>query len=178
MAKQDRKFLGVLYPDSETYDFREVLEKLDDTFTEWAYILHDCDTDVNGECKKPHVHWVGKVKNPCLLSTIANKLGVPENSVEYCKKWKSAVRYLIHMDDVDKFQYIPENVTCSFDYMAACGIMTPEQAAIKILDKIESEQCTSVRSMIRWCCANGVYSEWRRGAGMWSIVMNEVKGDL
>ena len=58
--KQSRSFLGVLYPDSTSYVFDDVLVRLKDTFPELAYITHDRDVDDNGELKKPHVHWCGK----------------------------------------------------------------------------------------------------------------------
>ena len=53
MAKdgiKDRKFQGILYPDSESYCCEDVLNVLKSTFPEFAYILHDKDTDENGEC--------------------------------------------------------------------------------------------------------------------------------
>lgn len=55
MAKdgiKDRKFQGILYPDSESYCCDDVLNVLKSTFPEFAYILHDKDTDENGELKK------------------------------------------------------------------------------------------------------------------------------
>lgn len=55
MAKdgiKDRKFQGVLYPDSESYCCDDVLNVLKSTFPEFAYILHDKDTDENGGIEK------------------------------------------------------------------------------------------------------------------------------
>lgn len=51
---KDRKYQGVLYPDSESYCCDDVLNILKSTFPEFAYILHDKDVDENGELKKPH----------------------------------------------------------------------------------------------------------------------------
>ena len=91
--KQSRTFLGVLYPDSESYDCEKVLLRLQDTFEELSYITHDMDVDENGELKKPHIHWVGK-RVQSTLSTIANALGIPANNIEFCKNYKTSLRYL------------------------------------------------------------------------------------
>ena len=39
--KQSRIFIGVLYPDSTTYEIEKVISRLEDTFTDLAYITHD-----------------------------------------------------------------------------------------------------------------------------------------
>ena len=44
--KQSRIFLGVLYPDSTSYEVEKVISRLEDTFTDLAYITHDLDLDV------------------------------------------------------------------------------------------------------------------------------------
>ena len=74
--KQGRNFLGVLYPDSESYDCQKVLSRIEDTFVDFAYIVHDLDVNENGEVKKAHIHWCGKKSSPAPLSTISNALGV------------------------------------------------------------------------------------------------------
>ena len=71
--KQGRNFLGVLYPDSESYDCQKVLSRIKDTFVDFAYIVHDMDVNENGEIKKAHIHIsTGAVRNllplPCLPS--------------------------------------------------------------------------------------------------------------
>ena len=74
MAKdgiKDRKFQGILYPDSESYRCDDVLNVLKSTFPEFAYILHDKDVDENGELKKPHIHWLNSDKELIYLSTVS-----------------------------------------------------------------------------------------------------------
>ena len=43
--KQGRNFLGVLYPNSESYDCQKVLSRIEDTFVDFAYIVHDMDVN-------------------------------------------------------------------------------------------------------------------------------------
>ena len=117
MAKdgmKDRKFLGVLYPDSESYCCDDVLNLLKSTFPEFAYIRHDMDTDENGELKKPHIHWVGRLKGARYLSALADDLGLPENMIERCRSFDASIRYLVHADDSDKYRYSLESVVSTF----------------------------------------------------------------
>ena len=73
MSGKSRSFLGVLYPDSESYDCSAVLERLSCLFDEWAYIVHDSDSDENGELKKAHIHWIGRLENATSLLAVADR---------------------------------------------------------------------------------------------------------
>lgn len=112
--KTCRSYLGVLYPDSEIYDCEKVLERIKDFFELSCWCLHDKDTDENGELKKPHYHWVGQ-RSACTLDFVATSLELSPNSIEYCRKFKRSVRYLIHADNLGKFQYSQSDIVSSFD---------------------------------------------------------------
>lgn len=180
-SDKSRTFLGVLYPDSESYDCSSVLARLSEVFDEWAYVTHDMDTDDNGEIKKAHIHWIGKLSSPALLSTVAGgrKLGVPENSVEYCKNWKYAVRYLVHKDSPEKFQYSPDAVVSNFDILPTLDGKQSEIVKVRMIRKyIEETQCTSATQLLDWCIENNCWSEFRRSFAIWSCIMREVKEDF
>lgn len=178
--KKSRLFLGVLYPDSESYDCAAVLANLPVVFDEWAYITHDKDTDENGELKKAHIHWVGKLKNATSIQAVCDSmhLGVPENSVEYCKNWKYAVRYLIHKDSPDKFQYSPEAVESNFDVLPILDGRLAELVKVKMIRQyIYETHCTSTEQLLDWCIDNDCWSEYRRSFAIWASVMREIKED-
>lgn len=44
------------------------------------------------------------------MSVVANFLGLPENDIEIVKNFDNMVMYLIHLNDIDKFQYSPDDV--------------------------------------------------------------------
>lgn len=181
MSGKSRTFLGVLYPDSESYDCSAVLERLSCVFQEWAYVLHDADTDENGELKKPHIHWIGKLENATSLTAISDgkHLGVSSNSIEYCKNWKFAVRYLIHKDSPDKFQYPQQSIKSNFDFAFFLRDKDAEIASVrKIRTYLFETQCTSVQQLMDWCLENGCWSEFRRCFVIWSCVMREFKEDF
>lgn len=172
---KSRNFLGVLYPDSESYICEEVLGLLDSTFKEWAYVLHDKDTDDEGNLKKPHIHWIGKRASPVPISTISNSLGVPYNSVVFCNRWKQSARYLIHLDSPDKEAYLPSDIVSNFEISKYLSEMSDLDMAKKILDFVETERPARLIDLMRWSMQNGCWSEFRRSSGSWVIALNEIR---
>lgn len=171
-VKKDRKYLGVLYPDSESYSCDEVISELKLTFPEFAYILHDSDVDENGELKKPHIHWVARLRAARTLSAIANDVGVPENMIERCRNFDSAVRYLIHFNDPDKFQYPLESIVSTFPLNKFFRDDEEEQA-IKISEYVIDCRCTSMSSLVKWSLGHGCWGTVRRAGTIWSSCIAE-----
>lgn len=171
--KQSRNFLGVIYPDSTTYDCDKVLLRIEDTFSEYAYILHDMDTDENGELKKPHYHWCGKRTSPTLLSTVANALGVEQNSIEFCKRWKSSLRYLVHADNQEKHQYSLDNLFANFDVETIVG-KSETYKSRQIFEYIKENPSISYTQLTDWCFENNVWSEFRRSFSVWANLLREL----
>lgn len=174
--RQSRAFLGVLYPDSESYDCEKVLLRLQDTFEELSYITHDMDVDENGELKKPHIHWVGK-RSPCPLSTVANSLGIPANNIEFCKNYKTSLRYLIHADTPDKYQYGTDDVTSNIDYPTAIMLKGQKETmqAKKIYAYIHETKPPTIDALMGWCLKNDLWSECRRNIAAWNMVIRDVQ---
>lgn len=109
---RSRSFTFVFYPDEE--NFLDIMSSVINEDT--AFILHDKDTNENGDLKKPHYHVVVKFKEAKTCSSVAkifhlyNSEGkLAENRVDICTKgkkdFKGALRYLTHANTPDKFQY-------------------------------------------------------------------------
>lgn len=190
MAKQSRAFSVLLYPDSEDYSCDTVISRLDATFEQWAYILHDSDVwngddeavkngkYLEGEHKKDHIHIVGRCSNPLPISTISNKLGIAENFIEFSKgTFKKAVRYLVHLDHEEKYQYDKADITSNFDFGQYFGILSSTQQAKSIYQVICGSGITSKRVLLEYCLDNGLYSEYCRGYRIWSDIMVEIYND-
>ena len=111
METRSRNFATLLYPDSMPED---IWEKLDELKIE-VYVspLHDKDKFKNGDLKKPHYHVVlcfdGK-KSMEQVKRIVNDLGAV--GLEIVESKKSYLRYLCHLDSVDKNTYNTEQVRC------------------------------------------------------------------
>lgn len=171
-AKQDRKYLGVLYPDSESYSCDEVIEELKKTFPQFAMILHDKDCDENGELKKPHIHWVGRFRAPRSLDAVADEIGVPSNMIERCRSFDAAIRYLIHADNPEKYHYPIDSVFSTFP-LSQFFRDDEEVQASKIITYIDEQNCCSVVSLVRWSLSNGCWGVLRSGGSLWTSCISE-----
>ena len=173
--KQSRIFLGVLYPDSTSYKIEKVISRLEDTFTDLAYITHDMDVDETRTVKKPHIHWCGKRSSPSPISTIANALGVEENAIEFCRNWKYSLRYLIHADNPEKFQYAPDKVTANFPFAPLIEGKIETLNARQIYNFINANPTISPNALAEWCFANDLWCAYRKSFAIWCSLMRELQ---
>lgn len=150
-----RSFLGVLYPDAQNYNFEAVLARLKALFPMLAYVIHDKDVDENGELKKLHVHWVGQ-RSACTLDFVASSLEIPESSIEYCRKFKRSIRYLVHKDSPSKFQYDQSEIVSSFDLTKYFDDDYSANMMDEIVDFIFSSECTNFASVYNFCRGKGI----------------------
>ena len=78
---------------------------------EFAFILHDLDVAEDGTLKTPHIHIYAKFQKVKRLGTFLNDLARSLDinplsiSVEKCVSMESSLQYLIHKNDLDKYQY-------------------------------------------------------------------------
>lgn len=142
---RSRSFLGVLYPDSESYSCSSVLSIMQSEFEKFAYILHDCDVDENGESLKPHIHWIGQFNNQRFLDSVAKTFLISSDSVQLCKNFKFSLQYLLHYNNPEKFQYRKEQIITNFnlDKYFAPELDESEQAAA-IAKYIIDSKCSSM----------------------------------
>lgn len=89
-------------------------------FTFLAVMKHDKDVSDDGHLKTLHYHVVIVLSRSCRIGTFINVLlkeftGLNENqiSIEKCNSVSMQVRYLIHLDDFDKWQYDEKDIVSS-----------------------------------------------------------------
>lgn len=169
--KKFRSFAGTLYPDSESYDCETLLSTIRSKFIDWAYILHDKDTDVNGVLKKPHIHWVGRA-TPRSLSVVSNFLGLPENDIEVVKNFDNMVMYLIHLNDIDKFQYSPDDVESNIPNIGQLLRRQSEGQIVKDLASAKMQK--SWYDLVQYAVETDSYDVLRRNLGVIRLIWEEV----
>ncbi len=104
----------------------------------WAIITHDKDVVPNGGLKPPHFHAVLTFSNATTIKSIADCIGVEMQYVEKIRTTtKSARLYLIHRNDPEKYQYPPEDVRASFDYVSYVDDSPVRQKRENIAQRIE-----------------------------------------
>lgn len=98
---------------------KDILEK--SGAEEWAYILHDKDTDDDGKQIRPHFHIMLHFKDAKTISRVAKVFNDKE---QYIEAWHSTINngysYLIHETNnaQSKYHYDPSEVVASFDFKA------------------------------------------------------------
>ena len=133
-----RTWAFVAYPESLPPNWRAVLDELN---VPWACSpLHDKDVnETTGEPKKPHYHVVlsfeGK-KSYEQVKAITDKLNAPVP--QKCHSVRGAVRYMAHLDNPEKAQYSPSDITSGmgFDVDDALKLSATERDAI--LQRLEN----------------------------------------
>lgn len=139
---RSRTFTFELYP--EWSYFTQIIAYMQKF--QYAMILHDKDThEDTGELKKPHVHVVLKYGGRRTLSSVQNeykKLNLEKRFCDTCNE-RAMLRYLIHLDDPDKYQYPKTQVETNMK--PACESawndeITSDEAFMLLNDYIEQSQ--------------------------------------
>lgn len=172
--KRSYHFVAMLYPDSESYDCNEVLENLPKAFSEYAYILHDRDLNDDGTIKKPHYHVYGK-RSQSTISSVAKALGIAPNYIQFCKSRRGDLRYLIHVDDPDKAQYLPEEVISNFDVLRVIDDLCEVKRVSMLLDYVSDGQEHNTLETCLFAIHSGCWSEYRRSYQIFKDILKEKK---
>lgn len=184
-----RTFNIVAYESDTFQSFFENVKKLD-----FACIYHDKDVYTNedfekekisqsqvGQLKKPHYHYVIHFKNARSISSVAKLLLIPPHYVAWSNDLNRDLRYLIHADDSDKFQYNKDLVFCS-DYMQrlfnkAIDGRFDDEIFLTMLQMLNDEQYNvSVSTMSAKFAFAGYFYEFRRNFAMWNVLIKEHNG--
>lgn len=180
-VKQDYKFLGVIYPDSESYNYFQVESAIKEYFSKWAFCVHDSDIDETGAPVKTHVHWVGVKKSgdgkhcPVPISTVSEKIGLEEHEIEFAKSERAAIRYLIHADDEDKYQYEITQIKCNFSLLKYFKDRSAAMKSKIIYDYIKRERPSCMSQVVDYVLDNNLYAEFRRGFAIWDTLIKEIR---
>lgn len=167
-----RTFGGVLYEDSGTYNFDDVLLAGKNYFADFCYILHDKDVTENGELKKPHIHWLGRRKNASSVNYIADVMGLKVNEIEVIRNWKGAIRYLTHIDYPDKYQYSIEDINSNMeDIVSYFERITEGRAVISMIE--QREEGSTYKEILIKAVEGGYYDVFRRNIGIVDMVVKD-----
>ena len=122
----------ILYPESAPEKWREII---DETKIEWVESpLHDKDKNEDGTDKKHHYHvtllYPGK-KSFEQVEELINSLNAPIPIK--CQSVKGSIRYMVHKDHPDKYQYSWSEIVChgGADLSALCAPTATERLQIQ-----------------------------------------------
>ena len=181
--KRNYNYLCVIYEDDENFD-SQMFELLQ--LNEVIYIRHDQDVNDDGDLKKPHYHFVIKLKTACTLSALAKRVGVSENMIEPVKKsFNSSLKYLIHFKDDNKFNYDIDDVKSNsekllkrFKELVADEIPGGEHV-MSIQDYIDSQtDYVKMRDLGRYANSIGVWNYFMRYYQYIRDIVSEHNGEI
>lgn len=173
MKDKYRLFSIILYEESEDYNIRDCLFNIRAS-KYYAYILHNKDTNNKGEFKKPHYHVIIRLDNACTIKALAKKIGIKENYIQHIRNERAYIRYLIHFDDIDKYQYALEEIVSSRSYDRKIkksfeDFETEEEIICKINSFIESlhgkDKSSALFLLIQYVnsnCYDTIYKRYRQ----------------
>lgn len=147
----------------------------------YAYILHDQDTDASGQLKKPHYHVILDFENERQSNVIAEAFSTAENNVERCKSLSGAVKYLVHAENPEKYQYdkafiVSNNINIS-KYLQFATESLQVAEILRIIEFHSAFPGRHFSDVISDCCANGLYSVLRRGNSLFLTVWKEKRSN-
>lgn len=145
---RSRTWTIIVYPDSVPKNWREML---DDTRIAWVESpLHDKDVNPDGTIKKPHWHIVlmfGSNKSYSQIKEIDDMLHGAEEP-QKVHNLKGAIRYLIHFDNPEKYQYKREDIKChggaDIDQYFALSASSKNEVLWDIIEFIRENQVESL----------------------------------
>lgn len=147
---------------------------------EYVYIMHDKDKKDDGEKVKPHYHILVRVPNDMTISAFSKNAGIDHRWIRERNNWRESALYMLHLskkakDNPNKFKYPIEALKGNADTIEKVKKIVArasgnqqlksgedDNGIIQILDYIESFDYLTTAALVRWCCANGLYSVYRR----------------
>lgn len=176
-----RNVCGVIYPDDPNYPV--YLSKI--LLYKHFCCLHDKDIDDNGELKKPHLHFLLRFDNPTSINSLSKSFDLPVNYFERCSDYRSYIRYLIHIDNPDKFQY-PQSAIETNDFVTLhkCFACDDELQFVKLFLswlehlKLPDYKKLSYSYVLGWVLSNGFYDMYKKSYRILRDIILQYNGDL
>lgn len=131
---------------------------------DYAYILHDKDLDDNGELKKEHFHLLLFFKNARYFSSILKSIEIDNPQLIQKKKDKRlSIRYLIHADSPNKYQYSLDELHTNIDLsLYFNNNVSRETLEVQILYNYILDNNCSLQSLLYYAINNNLWSTFRR----------------
>ena len=164
----------VLWPEDKTHLL--ALDYIKHNFENYIYILHDKDFDENGVIKKEHYHVILRFPNQRNISTLAKKLNIGENNFYEIKSFTGQLRYLIHYDDDEKYQYEPSEVKGTLymlgKFKQSLKSSQDELSEVSLIyEFIVNNDIRDLHTLLDFVIENNLYSSFRRNYVMFKDLL-------
>lgn len=179
--KRFRTFMIIIYQDDENYlEYLDFIIKKHFKNKNYKYlgITHDSDLDDKGDLKKSHDHVVLYFDNNRTIESVSKELDLPMNYIEAYSSVKTALLYLLHYNQGDKYQYDINDTYGDLQNELRKYIknnpLSEEDRVCLLLDLIDSYyKYTSYSVFLRDVCKNGLYDILRRNNFMFIKIFDK-----
>lgn len=182
-------FSVLLYPDTETYDYKLCLNKVLNTCSicgcDYAFATHTLEL-------KPHTHIFIRFPNERSLKGVQRLLSpIPDNFVQVKNRdntdnaqnvFACCVRYLVHADSVDKVKYSTDIIKSNFDItpyfkdVSCNSSKSSEDVGIKVIfDYLKQFPDSSYCDILNFVLDNNLYSVYRRSYNLLKDIIPELR---
>lgn len=177
--KSDYKWEIVLYPDSLSYEYADVLMACCATFDKWAYITHNRDLDDDGVPIKDHTHFIGSREKSLTPESVSYMTGAPISALANIRFWRASVRYLIHMDQPEKAQYEKDDIKSNIDLKQYLRNETDDDLQAERIFYFIKDNYTELTmpKLTAWVIENHLWAAYRRGFAVWSKLLRSVENE-
>lgn len=154
--KRYRNYATVVYPESAPANWVELLS--DQCVPAFVSPLHNLDVNPDGEIKKAHYHVLlafDSLKTKDQASDIFGLIGGV--GCETVQSLRGYARYLCHLDNPEKHQYLPDDVVAfgGADYHATIGLPTDKYKAIReMMDYIRDNDIYNFADVLEYASEN------------------------
>lgn len=149
----------ILYSEEE---YKRILTIIKDTM-QWASIIHDKDIDEKGEKVGTHRHLQIYSKIQKSISSWSKFLEIKENMIQTIRYKPSAIQYLIHKNNPEKYQYNKKDIESNFNINAYFKEEEKETGELKILiEFIEITRDIKMSELLNYALNNNIWSTYRR----------------
>mgnify|MGYP004501122285 CR=1 FL=1 len=179
--KRYRHFMLLLYPEWSNYN--DILQDIKGSFKNYAYIKHMPED----EEKKEHVHLILSLDNPRTEQSLAKRLEIDKRFIGYIKSLRGSCRYLVHMDNEEKYQYNLDQVIVSNSFKSTFfksfdDLLSDEEVLDNIYSFIndykELNPIDLEVSLTKFVCANAYERVFKRYYNTIVKYLNHVSQDF
>lgn len=187
--KREYKYEVVLPVDTDNY--QDQLKNIITSF-DAIYCTHDKDVYVDdvivndelihkaGDIKYKHTHFIIKFKTAKTISAVAKIIGCKETDIERIKNLNSALKYLIHYKDDNKYNYSINDVKYNSDILykrfreLIFDDLDEEDKILPLIDYISSyKSALDLNTFVRFVILNRQWSVYRRNASTFIKLIEE-----
>lgn len=176
MQKKGRRWGIILWTDNSVH--MEALDFIKHNYKNYIYILHDRDIKEDNTLKKAHYHVLLYFPNQKSLSALKNQLKLNDSDFYEIKSMSGQLRYLIHFDDDDKYQYSKDDVFGTrfmlekFN-LSIKNLRSETEESSAIVEFIFDDGVFTLYQVFQFVIDNDIYATYRRNYSMYKDLLKE-----